>query len=163
MVVFCGSEMNSRNERPFPISESFDVLMKIQRNEHIWLHKMYKEMKTIDKLKFEPMMCVRILQELTQRYPVQTQYHSNSLQDRMIGKLCELPRIETEEMVRGLGIHSILPIEQDLVNYIANRVTLTEELVSQSPKQILQFICDHRKAKIAELEQARVLSEDECV
>ena len=123
---------------------------------------MYKEMKAIDKLKFEPLMCVRILQEVIHRHP-NYEYHTRSLQDRMIGKLWSLSRAEIEASMRDLCMYSSLPIEPYLVDYIASRVTLTEELVSQSPKQILQFICGHRRAEITELEHARRLSEDECV
>ena len=152
----------SIDEQPFPISESFDVLMKIQRNEHMWLHKMYKEMKAIDKLKFEPLMCERILQEVIHRHP-NYEYHCRSLRDWVTEKLRSLPRAEIEESMRDLWICSSLSNEQYLTDYIASRVTLTEELVSQPPKQILQFICDQRRAEITELEHARRLSEDECV
>ena len=158
----------SRDEQPYPLSESLDILMKIRLDnpdEQIWFYKMYKEMKTIDKLRFDPMMSMRILQETIHRYPVRCSYgyHSRSLQDRMIGKLWNLTRAVIEASLYGLCMNTSLQIEPYLVDYIANRVTLTEELVEQSPKQILQFICGHRRAEITELEHARRLSEDECV
>ena len=154
----------NRGEQTFPFSESYNVLMKARTiHSYVWIHKIYKEMKALDKLRSEPMMTMRVLNELLRRYPINgSELHSQSLQDRMIGKLCMLQRDVIETAIYGLSMMgTYMEIEQYLVDYIAHRVKLTEELVSQSPEQILQFICDHRRAKLTELELARITSEDE--
>jgi len=152
----------NRGEQTFPFSESFNVLMKARlqwQYKDVCIHKIYKEMKALDKLRFDPMMTMRVLNEILHRYPINgSELHSGSLQDRMIGKLCMLQRDVIETAVQGLGmLGSSMEIEQYLIDYIAYRVKLNEELASQSPEQILQFICDHRRAEIAEHEQARMI------
>ena len=145
----------NRGEQQFPFTESYDVLMKARNGlSDVWLHKIYKEMKALYKIRSDPIVATEVLNELLRRYPInKSELHSHSLQDRMIAKLCKLRRVEIEAYALRLGFESIcMEIEQGMVNYIARKVTLTEELVSQTPKQILEFICDHRRAEIAECE-----------